>query len=88
MAARVPVIASRAAGVDPEVLRDGETARFVGVGSTEDFAQAVIDLAGDAGLRRRLAEGGYSVYERLGSASAEFDRAEQTYRDLVARRGL
>ncbi|HUZ81959.1 MAG TPA: glycosyltransferase family 4 protein [Gaiellaceae bacterium] len=87
MAARVPVVASRASGIDPQILRDGETALLVEPGDAAGLAQALTGLAEDPVGAGRIAEHGYAIYERLGSAASEFDRAETIYRELVARRG-
>ncbi len=49
-----------------ELFVDGESALLCKMGSPEALADAVERLAGDAGLRERLADGGYNLYrERL-----------------------
>jgi hypothetical protein len=48
-------------------------------------AAAVIQLAERPEVRRRLAEGGHTVYAEVGSASAQFDHAERIYAELIAR---
>jgi glycosyltransferase involved in cell wall biosynthesis len=57
MAARLPVVASRVSAV-PEVVRDGETGLLVPPGDPESLSGALVQLAGDAGLRARLGEAG------------------------------
>jgi glycosyltransferase involved in cell wall biosynthesis len=52
-----------------EVCRDGETGRLVRVGDIGGLRSAIVGLAGDAGLRRRLAERGRE--ECRGRFSAE-----------------
>lgn len=84
MSARVPVVASRAAGVDPEVLRHDESVWLVEVGDVEGLAAALVGLAQDDAARSRIAAGGYATFERVGEAGAEFDRAAGLYRDLLA----
>jgi glycosyltransferase involved in cell wall biosynthesis len=87
MASRVPVVASRAEGIDPEVLRDGYSTRLVDPGRSDDLSRVLIALARDADARGALVESAYAVYELLGSASSEFDRAERIYRELLTRLG-
>lgn len=53
MAYGKPVLATRVGGV-PEVMKDGETGYLFGVGKAADFAKALVRLAGDPKLVRRL----------------------------------
>jgi glycosyltransferase involved in cell wall biosynthesis len=86
MAARVPVVASRATGIDRDILRHDESAWLVEVGDVKGLADALVALAQDDAARTRLAAGGYAIFERFGDADAEFDRAARLYRELIARR--
>lgn len=85
MAAGVPVVATRALGIDESVLRDGETAVLVDPGDREGLAGAIVALAADAGERARLQAAGRAVYEAVGSAEREFDEAERIYLELAGR---
>jgi len=87
MASRIPIVASRAKGIDPAVLNDGYSARLVEPGSSDDLSRVLVALARDDEARGALVEQAYVVYEMLGSASSQFDRAERIYRDLLARLG-
>jgi glycosyltransferase involved in cell wall biosynthesis len=87
MASRIPIVASRAKGIDPAVLSDGYSARLVEPGNSDDLSRVLVALARDDEAQGALVEQAYVVYEMLGSASSQFDRAEQIYRDLLARLG-
>ncbi|MBX5464608.1 MAG: glycosyltransferase [Clostridia bacterium] len=62
MAAGLPVVAARA-GALPELVRDGESGLTVEPGDVPALAQAVLRLARDAELRRRLGSGARDVAE-------------------------
>lgn len=83
MAARAPVVASRAEGIDSAVLRDGETALLVEPRDADGLRDAIVRVARDADLRGRLAEAGFAMYEVYGRSSAEFDRVADIYRGLI-----
>jgi len=53
MAARVPVVSTRAGGV-PEIVTHGETALLVPVGATDQLAESMAQLLIDESLRHRL----------------------------------
>jgi alpha-maltose-1-phosphate synthase len=57
MAAEVPVVATRTAGV-PEVVADGETGILFDVGDDDALAAALLRLLDDRDLRRRLGTAG------------------------------
>jgi len=76
VAASVPVVATDTGGVG-EVLVDGKTGRLVPPANPAAAAAAVVALAGDPGLRRRLADAATAV---LGT---EFD-IRRMVRDLEA----
>jgi glycosyltransferase involved in cell wall biosynthesis len=58
MALRVPVVASRVAGI-PELVVDGETGLLFDPANWDGLTQALCRLATDHDLRERLIEGGY-----------------------------
>jgi glycosyltransferase involved in cell wall biosynthesis/O-antigen/teichoic acid export membrane protein len=62
----LPVVASNAGG-NPELLRDGEDGLLVPPGDAERLADALLTLASDAALRRRLAEGALAARRRFDS---------------------
>lgn len=62
MAARLPTIASRVAGV-PELVRDGETGFVTPPGDLDTLADRLIRLMSDPDLCRRMGEAGRAVVE-------------------------
>lgn len=79
MASGTPAIASRVGGI-PEFARDGDNALLVPVGDVESLAAALVRLADDDDLRRRLAEGG-----RAQAAVLSWDRLGPRYERLYER---
>ncbi|HEX6200224.1 MAG TPA: glycosyltransferase, partial [Thermoanaerobaculia bacterium] len=63
MAARLPVVAARAAAV-PEVVPDGEAGLLVPPRDPEALAAALARLLDDAPLRRRLGQAGRRRVQR------------------------
>ena len=61
-----PVVATRVGGI-PELVRDGETGRLLERGDIRGMAEAILQLARDASLRRRLGQSGRAL------AETEFD---------------
>ncbi len=57
MAAGVPVVATRAGGI-PEMVEDGKTGLLVAPGHSEELADALFKLLGDADLRRKMSAAG------------------------------
>jgi glycosyltransferase involved in cell wall biosynthesis len=84
MAMRRPVVATPVGGI-PEVVRDGESGRLVGVGDVAAAAAATLDLLGD---RQRAAGLGAAarrtITERF-SASAMVRRVESIYDEILQR---
>lgn len=87
MAAGVAVVATDAPGIDPEILRDGESALLVPVRDAVALADAVARLGVDQALRRRLAERGREVVRLYANFDTELDRAVSLYEELLARGG-
>ncbi len=56
-ASALPVLASRIGGI-PEAVEEGVTALLLPPGAAEAWADALVTIAGDAALRRRLGESG------------------------------
>ncbi|MCL4489680.1 MAG: glycosyltransferase family 4 protein [Chloroflexi bacterium] len=75
MAAGKPVVASRIGGV-PETVGDGVSGILVNPGDAEGLAEAVVRLARDADLRRRMGKAGSE------KAAREFDPIEIAKRTL------
>jgi glycosyltransferase involved in cell wall biosynthesis len=86
MAASVPVVATHTGGV-AEVVVDGWSGRLVPPGDSSAAADAIVQLAGDADVRRRFAVAARS------SLGDEFDirrmvrELEDLYDDVLSRRG-
>jgi phosphatidylinositol alpha 1,6-mannosyltransferase len=80
MASGLPVIATPAGGV-ADHLRHGENGLSFPEGNVELMARAMISLAGDFGLTRRLARGARRTAERL-SWDREMERLDQSYREV------
>lgn len=82
MAAGVPVVATGVGGVR-DAVRDGETGLLVAPADPAALAGAIVRLAEDRDLGRRLAErAGREVRERFSSA-AMLDAYARLYRDLL-----
>lgn len=80
MGAGLPVIASRVAGI-PEVVTDGETGLLVTPGDVSQLASALVRLATDQALRRRLSQAAraavlpkFGVDGYVASTTALYDR--------------
>ena len=70
MAARVPVITTRIAGI-PELVEDGVAGRLVPPGNLEALVQAIKDGLGDPGAAKAMGAAGRAKVE------AEFDIAKE-----------
>ena len=80
MASGLPVVAVPAGGVG-EHLRDGENGLAVSEGDVGGMARAMVSLAGDYALARRLARGARRTAERLGW-DREIDRLDESYHEV------
>lgn len=76
-ACRAPVVATRAGGT-PEVVKDGENGVLVAAGDMTRMAEAILALAGDTALRRRMGQSGFRFVE----SEFGFERQTRLYRDL------
>jgi glycosyltransferase involved in cell wall biosynthesis len=86
MAARVPVVATAVGGI-PEIVADDQTGLLVGAPPDAGrFADAVLTLAADADLRRRLGEAGRRRFEDEFTAERWAHRVRAQY-DAVLDRG-
>jgi len=85
MAARRPVVVTAAEGME-QVVEDGVTGLIVPVGDAAAFASAVLRLARDPGMRRRLGEAGRARAEREFSLAAMLDRYARLYGSVMAGR--
>ncbi len=83
MASGLPVIATPAGGV-VDHLRDGENGLTYPEGSVPAMARAMLALAGDFALARRLARGARRTAERL-SWDREMARLDLSYREVCER---
>jgi glycosyltransferase involved in cell wall biosynthesis len=81
MASGLPVIAVPAGGV-AEHLRDGVNGLAAPAGDVEGMARAMVRLATDATLRRRLSAGARATAEAM-SWDAELDRLDASYRRVL-----
>ena len=85
MAARLPVVASRAGGI-PEIVRHGETGWLVPPASPTELAGAIISLLEDARRRAQFGEAGRSRVVEVFSIAALHDRVLAAYGEAVALR--
>jgi len=80
-----PVIGPSAGGV-PEVVDDGRTGLLVPPGDADALASALLKLAADAGLRRRLGAAGLARFESHFTAAEFARRSAEFYREVIAHR--
>jgi glycosyltransferase involved in cell wall biosynthesis len=83
LAVGVPVIATRR-GMLGEIVRDGETGFLVDE-TPEAFAEALVRLAKDAALRRRLAKSAREDARERFSLPAQAERVEAVYRWVLGK---
>jgi glycosyltransferase involved in cell wall biosynthesis len=85
MAARLPVVASRAGGI-PEIVRHGETGWLVPPAAPSELAGAIISLLEDPRRRAQFGEAGRTRVIEAFSIAALRDRVLDAYREAVALR--
>jgi glycosyltransferase involved in cell wall biosynthesis len=78
-----PVVASRVGGI-PEVVLNGETGLLVPARDAEALARAIMNLADDRELRKRLGLAGKKRVEAEFDARARARKVAALYRSLVA----
>jgi len=83
MAAGLPVVAYDGGGV-PEMIAAGETGVLLPTGDVDALAAAMLELAGDPELRRRLGDAGCRRAERLFSVDRHVDRMERVLLSAAA----
>jgi glycosyltransferase involved in cell wall biosynthesis len=84
MAAGVAIVATDAPGIDPEILRHGETALLVPPEDSAALASAVVEIGRDDELRARLGRRAAEIARLLGDFDRELDRAVELYEALIA----
>jgi len=77
----VPVVASRVSSI-PEVVEDRSTGLLVPPENPDALAEALIQLARDEGLRKKLGQAGPAFVERF-DAAAIYDQLEATLGELL-----
>lgn len=82
MAFYVPVIGSRVGGI-PEIINHEENGLLVPPGDEAALAQALLQLAKDGELRRRLARAGHQRVEQYYREETMIDRLESYLTDLL-----
>jgi len=82
LAAGTPVVATRVGGV-PDVVREGEEGFLVETGATDDLAERLCRLAGDAELRQRLGQSGRERVLKRYSVERLLDDVDRLYRELL-----
>jgi glycosyltransferase involved in cell wall biosynthesis len=83
MATRLPVVATRVAGI-PDVVEDRRNGLLVEAGDQAALSRAILSLAMDPHLRERLAARGCEDARTLYEWSANFSRFRETLRALAA----
>jgi glycosyltransferase involved in cell wall biosynthesis len=68
----------------PEMIAAGETGVLLPTGDVDALAAAMLELAGDPELRRRLGDAGSRRAERLFSVDRHVDRMEQALLSAAA----
>lgn len=85
MAAGIAVIATAVSGT-PELVADGESGRLVPAGDAGALASAITQLAGDAGLRDRLAAAGHARVRAEFTLDGMIDRYEALLERIASHR--
>ena len=82
MALRVPVVATRIAGV-PRLIRDGENGRLVPPDDVPALQTALAGLLDDAGLRENLGRAGRKTVEDRYSFAGRMEKLAALYNELL-----
>jgi glycosyltransferase involved in cell wall biosynthesis len=83
MGAGRAIVAARSGGI-PELVDDGVTGLLVPPGNVERFVAAILQLTGDAELRRRLGEEGRRRAEAMFDVGRHATSVLTAYRDLLS----
>jgi glycosyltransferase involved in cell wall biosynthesis len=86
LAAGVPVVATRTSSL-PEIVADGMHGRLVAPHSSGELAEALIQLARDPALRRRMGEAGRERTQREFTLDRMLDRHEALLESLIRSHG-
>jgi glycosyltransferase involved in cell wall biosynthesis len=84
MALKVPVVATRIAGV-PRLIEDGVNGLLIAPGSVDELTQALARLAGDGQLRTQFSESGRRTIETRFSFAVRMQKIGALYDDLLSR---
>jgi glycosyltransferase involved in cell wall biosynthesis len=79
-----PVIAT-AAGGTPELIKDGVNGRLLPIRKPDQFAEAILELAHDPGLREKLGRGGREFLESLPTWDDLAEEILEEYRQIWSR---
>jgi len=82
MAARRPIVATRAGGI-PEVVTDGQDGILAPPRDPASLAKAIVSLIEDRALAGRLAENARGTVERKFSAQAMVEGTLAVYREIL-----
>lgn len=85
MANALPVVASRTGGI-PEVVEDGETGLLVPPADDEALAGAILRLAGDLELRRRMGQAGRRRFLQHFTVEAMVEKTVSLYERVLTAR--
>jgi len=81
MSAGLPIVATRVGGIS-EAVRDGVSGRLVEPSSPRDLAAALLELAGDRGLARRMGEASRAAWPPF-SADRMLRQVEHLYEEMA-----
>jgi glycosyltransferase involved in cell wall biosynthesis len=87
LAVGLPTVATRVGG-NAEIIRDGETGLLVSPGDSSAFAQAMLRLLRDPGLRASLARNGREYVASEFSFQKMIGNTDQLYTELLHARGV
>lgn len=82
VACKVPAVVTPVGDI-PKLIADGDTGVVVNMRDPAALAKAILSLAGDTELRRRLAENAWSRLRELYSSTQMFQRYDAVYRTLL-----
>jgi glycosyltransferase involved in cell wall biosynthesis len=82
MAAALPVVATAVGGL-PEIIRSGHSGILIPAGSEAALVDAIVSLAGDVELRRRLGAEARRFMQEDYSLATAVRRVEQTYDEVL-----